>query len=210
MNRISRPAPFQRHPIGQALSLLLSLAASASAWSQAAPKGEATEEVVVTGSRVRGLNPIGATVTTVNREAMEATGLATTADIIKTLPNALSIGSDESNLRNSAQTGGLNVGYGTGINLRGLGSSSTLTLFNGRRVAPGGQRGQMFEASSIPPAALARVEVVPDGGSAIYGSDAVGGVVNLLLRKNFDGFEASLRFGQSAATMAKFQTPKSK
>ena len=78
--------------------------------------------------------------------------------------------------------------YGAGINLRGLGQRATLVLINGRRVAPS-DTGSFVDVSMIPITAIERVEVVTDGASAIYGSDAVGGVVNFILRDDFRGIE---------------------
>lgn len=84
--------------------------------------------------------------------------------------------------------------HGTGLNLRGLGQRATLVLVNGRRLAPSGT-GAFVDVSLIPVTALERVEILTDGASAIYGSDAVGGVVNLILRDRYDGAESSLQAG---------------
>src|SRR5690606_1956711 len=83
--------------------------------------------------------------------------------------------------------------FGTGVNLRGLGTESTLTLVDGRRVPSAGTQSQYFDPSVIPTAAIARMEVLADGSSGIYGSDAVGGVVNLILRRDFEGADLSGR-----------------
>jgi len=96
-------------------------------------------------------------------------------------------------------TGGgnaVNTVAGTGVNLRGLGNDSTLVLVNGHRVAPGNLFGNFVDISSIPLYAVERVEVVTDGASAIYGSDAVGGVVNIILGRNLDGAETRARYGR--------------
>src|SRR6185437_6090175 len=83
----------------------------------------------------------------------------------------------------------------TGVNLRGLGNDATLVLINGHRVAPGNTEGNFVDLSMIPLYAVERVEVVTDGASAIYGSDAVGGVVNIILGRNLDGAETRVRYG---------------
>src|SRR3546814_15030349 len=106
------------------------------------------------------------------------------------LPQTFTGGSSETasavvSTRNGSE---YNVAYGAGVNLRGLGTESTLILLNGRRLAPGGF-GNFTDMSLVPLGALKRIEVVPDGASAIYGSDAVGGVVTLFLRDAFDGAE---------------------
>jgi outer membrane receptor protein involved in Fe transport len=85
---------------------------------------------------------------------------------------------------------------GAGINLRGVGSESTLVLVDGRRLASAG-RGEYSDISMIPLAAVERIEVVTDGASALYGSDAIGGVVNFIMRKDFSGAETRVRYGDS-------------
>src|SRR6185312_9074463 len=84
---------------------------------------------------------------------------------------------------------------GTGVNLRGLGNAATLVLVNGHRVAPGNTEGNFVDISMIPLYAVERVEVVTDGASAIYGADAVGGVINIILGRNLDGAETRARYG---------------
>ncbi|PZO69711.1 MAG: TonB-dependent receptor, partial [Sphingomonas taxi] len=90
---------------------------------------------------------------------------------------------------------GVNASYASGVNLRGLGSDATLVLVNGRRLAGSGAKADFADLSTIPTAAVDRVEVLLDGGSAIYGSDAVGGVVNIILKSDFEGTETRLRAG---------------
>jgi hypothetical protein len=79
------------------------------------------------------------------------------------------------------------------VNLRGLGADSTLVLVNGRRLAGTGLKGDFADVSALPTAAVERVDVLLDGASALYGSDAVGGVVNIILRRDFEGQETRLR-----------------
>jgi outer membrane receptor protein involved in Fe transport len=90
--------------------------------------------------------------------------------------------------------GSTTPGAGTAINLRGLGSDATLTLVNGRRIAPSAA-GAFVDVSQIPMAGVDRVEILPDGASALYGSDAIGGVVNFVMRKHYEGAETSARYG---------------
>ena len=89
-------------------------------------------------------------------------------------------------LGTEAQT---NSGLGTGVNLRGLGAGATLVLMNGRRIAPSGTAGVFVDIDNIPLAALERVDMLADSASALYGADAVGGVINLIMRDNFTGAE---------------------
>src|SRR5690606_20309497 len=79
----------------------------------------------------------------------------------------------------------------SGANLRGQGSEATLVLLNGRRVAVHGMKGQAVDLNTIPLAAIERVEILRDGASSIYGTDAIGGVINFITKKDFRGAEVS-------------------
>ena len=151
------------------------------------------EEVLVTGSHIRGAENHSSPVITFDRKDIEASGYATTQQLIQSLPQNLANVSDTTF---GSLNGGINeVTYGgSGLNLRGLGNDATLVLLNGRRIAGGGL-GAFFDVSLIPLSAIERIDVLADGASAIYGSDAVGGVVNLVLRKEFEGAETRLRYG---------------
>ena len=152
------------------------------------------EEVIVTGSHIRGAQNLSSPVITFDREQIEEGGFASTQQIIRSLPQNLNSISDTtvSNINGGA---GWNATYdGSGANLRGLGGDATLVLVNGRRLAPAG-KGSFVDISLIPVSAIERVEVLTDGASAIYGSDAVGGVINFVLRKDFEGAETRLRYG---------------
>lgn len=152
------------------------------------------ETIVVTGTRLGSGNRASPSIT-VDRQDIEISRLSTTQQIIERLPQNFSGGP---NLDTSSTVGlfddkaSLNPGRGSSINLRGLGSVSTLTLINGRRVAPA-SFGAFVDISTIPLSAVERIEVVPDGTSAVYGSDAVAGVVNVILRNEFQGSETQLR-----------------
>jgi iron complex outermembrane recepter protein len=151
---------------------------------------EGAEEIVVTGTRIRGAAPVGAQLITVDRERIEESGIASTDELMRTLPQVFGGGFAQ---HVSFQNG--NIGGGSSLNLRGLGPDATLTLVNGRRLPAMGLRGNFTDISSIPASAIERIEVLPDSASAIYGSDAVGGVVNFILRRDFDGFELGARYG---------------
>ncbi|MGY1411006.1 MULTISPECIES: TonB-dependent receptor domain-containing protein [unclassified Luteimonas] len=154
------------------------------------------DSVVVTGSSIRGVAPVGSAALGFNREQIESTGLTNTTDILRTIPQVMNFGADSS-LRGggAVQNSTQNITYGRGINLRAVGTSSTLVLLDGKRLAPGSVAAQLTDVSAIPEAALGRIEVVADGASAIYGSDAVAGVVNLILRRPFDGAETRMGYG---------------
>lgn len=152
------------------------------------------EEVRVTGSNIRGAagpSPI----MVLDGAALQQSGYATIADALQTLPQTFGGESTEGTILTRTDRTGSNSGYATSINLRGLGSDATLVLVNGRRLAGSGNKGDFTDLSGIPSVAVSQVEVLLDGASAIYGSDAVGGVVNVVLRRDFEGAELRVRGG---------------
>lgn len=154
----------------------------------------AAEEVVVTGTSIRGVGAPASASVQIDREELLNSGAATATDIARTLPQVVNIGADESR-RGGAQDAAANRTRTAGINLRGLSSEATLLLLNGRRLAPNGTIKALADPSMIPAIAVERLEIVPDGASAIYGADAVAGVVNMITRRPFDGAEVALRYG---------------
>lgn len=157
----------------------------------------ATEEaIVVTGTRIRGAAPVGSNVVTVDRRDIDRSGYATTQQILAGLPQNFAGGANEGTVgftvRNNSSA---NFGFGSGINLRGLGTTSTLTLVDGNRQPLGGGSGSFVDLTLIPSSVIERIEVLADGASAIYGSDAVAGVVNVRLRRELDAPETRLRYG---------------
>lgn len=159
----------------------------------AAQDDTAAGDIVVTGSRIRGVAPVGSSVIAVGRADFKATSAVSTADLFKDVPQAINIGVNETN--RGAQGGAGNITYVNSVNLRGIGPSATLTLLNGHRLPGSGTGGNLSDTSIVPLLALQRVEVVADGASAIYGSDAVAGVVNLILRRDLNGVEMNARNG---------------
>ncbi len=146
------------------------------------------EIIVVTGSAIeRKETTTPAPVSVVDKEELEASGMVAVGDILQNLPA-------QSNAINIQQNNG---GDGsTRINLRGLGADRTLVLINGRRHVAGGLGADAsVDLNSIPLAIIKRVEVLKDGASAVYGSDALGGVVNIITRDDFDGTEANVYTG---------------
>ena len=162
--------------------------------------------IVVTGTRIRGTGPIGSPLTTIDRTTLDNSGRATLADFIQTIPQNFSGGPTEANIAHSNRGNALsNIAFGTGINLRGLGSGSTLTLFDGARPALAGSSGAFADLSLLPSSAVERIEILTDGASAIYGSDAVAGVVNIRFRNNFEGFETRFRAGTAHGDYTEYQ-----
>lgn len=153
------------------------------------------EEIVVTGTLVRGAAPTGTSVIGVNQADIQASGATTVTQLLQTVPQFASF--------NTLQTpvGGTNSVTTNRPNLRGLpssnlnGAASTLILVDGHRVVGMGIQTTSPDLDTIAPGAIARVDIVPDGGSSIYGADAVGGVVNFITRKTFEGVAVDGRFG---------------
>ncbi len=167
---------------------------AASAMAQDVPAPGATEEILVTGSRIRGTGPVGSDVIAIGAPQIERQPAATITEYLRTVPQIQGFGVDASSAVVSG-TGGTNTTRGSAINLRGLGPGATLTLIDGQRLTYSGVSGNYVDATAIPAIAIERIEVVPDGASAVYGSDAVAGVVNFLLRKEYDGVQVRGRYG---------------
>lgn len=138
------------------------------------------DRVEVTGSRIKRADAEGALpVTTIKREELEASGAVTVAEFMRGVTFA-SAGNFRPQSGSSAQSW-------ASIDLRGLGSGRTLVLLDGRRLPKAPNVGSAVDMNSIPMAAVERIEILTDGASAVYGSDAIGGVVNIITRKNFEG-----------------------
>lgn len=182
---------------GRALSVLaMGTGLMALAWpamAQDVPQ-EATSaaDIVVTGSRVRGATPVGSIVTTLGRAEMEASSAVTVDRMIKEIPQVFDLGVSENSRGQSGGSG--NITYGNSVNLRGIGPYATLVMIDGHRVT---NNSRSIDPSVLPSLGVERVEVVADGASAIYGSDAVAGVVNLIPRRSLDGGEVFARSGIS-------------
>ncbi|MGS2722514.1 TonB-dependent receptor plug domain-containing protein [Porticoccus sp. GXU_MW_L64] len=163
---------------------------------------EADEEVVVTGSRIaRNASELAANVITLDIDTLRNSGEATLEGALRRLPqNVFSASEVGSTLLGNSFNGALNITGGSNINLRGLGSESTLVLIDGRRIGKSGVFGGASDISGIPLQSVARVEVLLDGASAIYGSDAVGGVINIILKKDYEGATARYEYGRPEAS----------
>jgi iron complex outermembrane recepter protein len=145
------------------------------------------EEIIVTGSSIRGVPPTGSNLIGVSREDIETQGGANTPDLLASVPQLNSF-----NTAPSASLGGFGS-FAPG--LRGLPANATLPLMNGHRLAAAAANETNPDYPLIPNLALERIEVVADGASSIYGSDAVAGVVNFITRKRVAGLEASASYG---------------
>jgi iron complex outermembrane recepter protein len=164
----------------------------------ATPAATNLQTVTVTGTRIRG-GTTPSPVITIGSEQIQQEGFTDLGQVIRSVPQNFSGGQNPGVLSgNLAGAGNANQNMtgGSSLNLRGLGADATLTLLNGRRMAYGGFT-QAVDISAIPVEAVDRIEIVPDGASAIYGSDAVGGVGNVILKRDFNGVTVGTRFGKA-------------
>lgn len=168
--------------------------------AQAEPGASPIETIVVTGTHIAGEGPVGSDVIVYSRDDLDRSGAGTLDQFARQVPQNLSdidsVSNMASNYMLAARPGGdSNNNSGAAFNLQGLGVTSTLTLVNGHRVAAGGSIGSFTDISMIPFSAVDHVEILDDGASSIYGSDAVAGVVNIIMRNDYDGAETTLRYG---------------
>jgi len=165
--------------------------------SRASDASGAGDVVTVTGSRIRDVSPTSP-VHVVTRVDIGRSGYGQVSDLVRGLPENFAGGENPGVISGSqVNQENADLGGASTVNLRGLGVGATLTLLNGHRLSANSAF-QGADISGIPLAALERVEVVPDGASALYGSDAVAGVVNFILRRDYHGTEMTARLGGSA------------
>lgn len=191
---------FELKPIARQLLLACgglagALLLAGPATAQQAPQGQEQklERITITGSNIRRTDTeTVAPVEIITREEIERSGKPTVADVLRSVPSATG-GSYNESFSNSFAPGA------SGISLRGLGQKTTLVLINGRRVAGYGfaqnLQDTFVDLNSIPTSAVERIEILKDGASAIYGSDAIAGVVNVILRRDFRGIDTAASVG---------------
>ena len=161
----------------------------------AAAAADTSTGMIVTGSRIRGA-PSPSPVTVMTRRQLEEQGVSDLAGFTRVLPQNYTGGTNPGIAGGGAQGGQSNINNSAALNLRGLGPDATLTLINGHRIAYDALN-QGIDIAAIPLGAVERIEVITDGASALYGSDAVGGVANIILRRDFSGLETAARIGGS-------------
>lgn len=164
---------------------------------QAEEDGARETPIVVTGTRIEGIAPVGSAVITVGQEDAVKAGTGNTIDLLRKVPQVLNFGGSEGESGGATIQFTTNTSYANSVNLRGLGTAATLNLMNNHRMPAMGPNSDLFEPDAIPSLALQGIEIVADGASAIYGSDAVTGVINYITRKPFDGVEVSGRIGMA-------------
>ena len=172
---------FRRTVLSTAVTVALGSSVASSAAYSSENSVEKLEKIQVTGSRISRVDVEGATpVTVISREDLERSGQLTVADVLRnTTFNSFGSFSEQSG--SSAQSQAF-------LNMRGLGAERTLILLNGKRMPQSGARGDgAVNINALPAAAVERIEILTDGASAVYGSDAIGGVVNIILKSDFEG-----------------------
>lgn len=182
---------FKRKKVSTAALLVLAGLAAASATAQA--QQDTTQRVEITGSRIVRNNLISATpVLTLDSSAFDNLGLTNFADVATQLPQfSPSFG----NSRTQSTFSGVESSGLNSANLRNLGTTRSLVLINGRRVPGGTSTSTTVDFNTLPTANIERIEVITGGASAIYGADAVAGVVNIITKKNFEGVQVGLNYG---------------
>ena len=181
---------FQRKRVATALACVLGATGTAAVTEALAQAPDI--RVDVTGSSIRRVEAEGALpVTVVTREEIAKIGAVNTEQLLQTVSAINTLQATQ-----LATGAGLSTYGQASISMRGLGSYRTLVLVNGRRIAPfAGDDGASVNVNSIPISAIERVEVLRDGASAVYGSDAIAGVVNFILTKDYTGAEVGVTYG---------------
>jgi iron complex outermembrane receptor protein len=183
-------AILSRHlKLGGSAIALVAVTSLAPALAQPANAPEAVEEVTVTGTNIRGVAPVGANLITMGPQNLQATGGQTLDEMLKKMPALSSAGQVGQGIHNSTY-------FSPNIHqLGGSSSSSTLVVLDGMRLPLGGTVHSQPDPSIVPAIAVQRVDVLADGASAVYGSDAVAGVVNIITRDSYDGLTINASAG---------------
>jgi len=172
---------------GSTLALVTASFFSSAADAQNSPADNSVEQVTITGTSIKGLAPVGSNLITVDQQAITDVGAVTVTEVLANVPAITGMG-------NSGRGSNGNGGAGASVYIHQIGASaqnSTLVIMDGHRlpVAGSGNGNPVVDPNIIPQNMLERVEVLADGASSVYGSDAVSGVVNFITRKKFDGLE---------------------
>lgn len=197
----ARRSEFRDIPLGRAVRIgnsliAVSMAGAALLASHAAfaqPEGDAIEEVTINGSRIQRDGYSAPTpVSVLNSDEIDAVAPANITDFVSTLPSIQGTATASSN------SGSLSNGQAgiASLNLRSLGANRTLVLLDGQRSVTSATTG-LIDINTFPQSLISRVEVVTGGASAAYGSDAVGGVVNFVLDRNYVGFKTNYQYGET-------------
>ncbi|SEL12618.1 TonB-dependent Receptor Plug Domain [Colwellia chukchiensis] len=173
-----------------ALSIALLSVTASIATPVFAADTESIEKIMVTGSRIARAEVTSTSpITVVTKADLTNLGITNVSSALRRLPAITG-----NSVNNQSSAGGANIQTAT---LRGIEATNTLILLNGRRLIGSNEDG-IVDLSSVPFEAISQIEVLKDGASAIYGSDAIAGVINIITRKNYEGFEVNARYGQSS------------
>ena len=155
-------------------------------------------EVEVTGSHIRGVPPDVSPLISYSRLDIDGSGAFTTEDLVRQFPQNFSrVNAQTTTGNGTSLLAANNVAHGDAVELFGLGPGGTLVLFNGHRVPLSGHDGSIVDVSLFPLSAVDHVDILTDGASAIYGADAIAGVVNFVLRSDFVGLETTPYYGDT-------------
>lgn len=177
--------------VGACLTLAFPAVAAQDALSETTASEASLDTIIVTGSRIRRTGADSPTPTTVvSSETIRMSGVTEIADLMNEIPSLFI--SQNNQTSNQSGNAGLNA-----LDLRGLGTERTLVLVNGRRRVPAMPGSSAVDVSAIPTGMVERVDVVTGGASALYGADAVAGVVNYILKKDYEGYEVNAQTGGS-------------
>jgi iron complex outermembrane receptor protein len=153
----------------------------------------AEPDIVVTGTHIRNA-AIASPVLRIDNQQMREAGQRDLGEVIRDIPSNYTGGQNPGARFQAGTAANTNSSGSSALNLRGLGPDATLTLLNGRRLPYDGTA-QAIDVSAIPIDAVREIQIVPDGASALYGSDAVAGVANVILRNDYDGLATTARIG---------------
>ena len=182
---------FRRTAFAALAAATVSLSASV-----ALAQEQALEEIVITGTRIANPNAVSSSpILAVTAENIRLQGIVDAGDLVDQLPQNITTAIDLSNTNNPLSgPGGV-----TTMNLRGLGPQRTLVLIDGRRLGVGdpnsGNPNPAPDINQIPSALIERVDIVTGGASAVYGSDAIAGVANFIMRRDFEGVQIDAQYG---------------
>ncbi|WOK37531.1 TonB-dependent receptor domain-containing protein [Sphingomonas sp. C3-2] len=177
--------------VGATMAATMPHAIAQTSQGEDATHGGSSEDIVVTGSRIIRTGADNPTPTTVlNAETIRQSGVTEIADLVNQLPSLFVTQTNQTS--NQSGNAGVNA-----LDLRGLGTERTLVLVNGRRRVASMPGSSAVDISTLPTNLVERVDVITGGASALYGADAVAGVANFILKKDFEGLEANARYGVS-------------
>lgn len=171
------------------VTLLVAASLGMPAYAQDASSPDQIEQIIVTGSSIRGIPPTGSNLIQMGQESIVESGSATMQELFSTVPQ---LGTFNEAPRPDPHSNGI---LSTAPNIRGIGQAQTLVLINGQRVVGVGHLQNISDPSIVPPSGVNRVEVIADGASSIYGSDGIAGVVNVLTLREFEGVRGAVRYG---------------